>query len=95
MLWATVNNGGAKPPGSHIYETPPLRGSRAPQTDPMVWLARLRRDFPDWAFLFDPWAGVWIAVQGRHRIEMAVTANALHESLGNRRSRRHGKNDAP
>ncbi|HEU5158423.1 MAG TPA: hypothetical protein VFU43_15620 [Streptosporangiaceae bacterium] len=84
MLWATVNDGGAGR-GSHIYQMSPLRGSRR-EAEPMVWLARLRRDFPDWAFLFDPWACVWVAVQGRYRIEMAASAHALHESLENVRS---------
>jgi hypothetical protein len=88
MLWATVNEGSAGS-GSHIRRMSPLRGSHGATTDPMLWLALLRRDFPDWAFLFDPWAGVWMAVQGRYRIEIAATANALHESLrdGSRRSR--------
>jgi hypothetical protein len=87
MLWATVNDGRAGS-GSHIYEMSPLRGSYGPEIDPVLWLARLRRDFPDWAFLFDPWGRVWVAVQGRYRIEMAATAHALHESLGNRHAPR-------
>jgi len=72
--------------GSRIYEMSPLRGSRGSEIDPVLWLARLRQDFPDWAFIFDPWACVWVAVQGRYRIEIAATANALHESLENRRA---------
>ena len=88
MLWARVNEGSARS-GAHIRKMSPLRGSPGPATDPVVWLARLRRDFPDWAFLFDPWASVWLAVQGRYRIEIAATANALHDSLseGNTRPR--------
>jgi hypothetical protein len=69
----------------------PLRGSHGPDSDPVLWLARLRGDFPDWAFLFDPWARVWVAVQGRYRIEIATTANALHESLANRPARTRQK----
>jgi hypothetical protein len=80
MLWATVNEGNARS-GSHIRRMSPLHGSHGPAADPVLWLARLRRDFPDWAFLFDPWASVWMAVRGRYRIEIATTANALHESL--------------
>lgn len=80
MLWATVNEDGAGS-GSHIRRMSPLRGSPESVTDHVFWLARLRRDFPDWAFLFDPWARVWMAVRGRYRIEIAATANALHDSL--------------
>jgi hypothetical protein len=80
VLWAMVNEGSDRF-GSHISEMSRLRGSPEPVTDPVLWLARLRRDFPDWAFLFDPWACVWLAVQGRYRIEIAATANALHDSL--------------
>jgi hypothetical protein len=80
MLWATVNEGSPRS-GSHIREMSQLRGSYGSTADPVLWLARLRRDFPDWAFLFDPWACLWMAVRGRYRIEIAVTANALHESL--------------
>lgn len=87
MSGGTVNNGRARL-RPRVYEMSPPRRSRGPELDPGVWLARLRRDFPDWAFLFDPWAGVWMAVQGRYRIEMAATATALHESLGNRRTNR-------
>jgi hypothetical protein len=90
MSWAPVNDGGAGR-GAHIYEMSPRRGSQGPEIDPVLWLARLRRDFPDWAFLFDPWASVWVAVQGRYRIEIAATADALHESLGNQRAGRRGK----
>ena len=88
MFWATVNEGSVRP-GSHIHEMSPLRGSHQPGTDPVLWLARLRRDFPDWAFLFDPWASVWMAVRGRYQIEIAVTANALHESLSDGHARPH------
>ena len=84
MLWATVNEGSARS-GSHIREMSPLRGSYGPSTDPVLWLARLRRDFPDWAFLFDPWACVWLGVRGRYRTEIAETAGALHESLSDGR----------
>lgn len=80
MLWATVNDGNASS-GGHICRMSPLRGSPGPVADPVLWLARLRRDFPDWAFLFDPWASTWMAVRGRYRIEIAATANALHDSL--------------
>jgi hypothetical protein len=80
MLWATVNEDSARS-GSHIRQMSSLCGSRDPAADPVLWLARLRRDFPDWAFLFDPWAGVWLAVRGRYQTEIAVTAGALHESL--------------
>lgn len=83
MLWATMNDGPAGP-RRHLSEMSPLRGSSGSETDPVQWLARLRRDFPAWAFLFDPWAGIWVAVQGRYRMEIAATANALHESLGKR-----------
>jgi hypothetical protein len=88
MLWATVNEDSPRS-GSHIREMSQLRGSRGPAVDPVLWLARLRRDFPDWAFLFDPWARVWMAVRGRYRIEIAVTADALHESLRDGRARPH------
>ena len=87
MVWATVNDGRTGP-GSHIREMSTPGGSPGQEADPAWWLARLRRDYRDWAFLFDPWARVWVAVQGRYRIEMAATPNALHESLGNRRARR-------
>lgn len=90
MLWATVNDGSARS-GSHIRQMSQLRGSHRQATDPVWWLARLRRDFPDWAFLFDPWACVWLAVRGRYQIEIAVTANALHESLRDGDARPHPK----
>jgi hypothetical protein len=45
------------------------------------WLARLRADFPRWGILFDPWRSTWIAVRGRHDIEVASTAIALHDAL--------------
>jgi hypothetical protein len=93
MLWATANDGQAEP-GRHICEMSPLCGSAITAGDRALWLARLRRDFPDWAFLFDPWARVWVAVQGRYRIQIAATANALHESLVHPQSVRSEINDA-
>ncbi|MFC0037286.1 hypothetical protein [Actinomadura rayongensis] len=46
--------------------------------DPGDWLARLRRDFPHWAFMYDPLASVWVAVRGRARIEVARNPEQLH-----------------
>ncbi|MCO6007104.1 hypothetical protein NE236_19160 [Actinoallomurus purpureus] len=51
------------------------------RTDSAPWLARLRREFPHWGFLHDPFAHAWIAVQGRTRIEVARTAFELHDRL--------------
>ena len=44
-------------------------------------LARLRRDFPNWGFLHDPRASVWVAVRGRDLIEVARTPKALHQLM--------------
>lgn len=49
--------------------------------DPADWLARLRRDFPNWGFLHDPRASAWVAVRGRDRIEVARTPNSLHQLM--------------
>jgi hypothetical protein len=49
--------------------------------DPADWLARLRRNVPNWGFLHDPRASVWVAVRGRDRIEVALTPNALHQLM--------------
>jgi hypothetical protein len=85
MAWVAANDEGAGYGGAPLHRTSPRRtAARGADVGQVLWLARLRRDFPDWAFLFDPWACVWVAVQGRYRIEMAVTADALHESLRNR-----------
>ncbi|HEX6472118.1 MAG TPA: hypothetical protein VF069_23705 [Streptosporangiaceae bacterium] len=92
MAWATANDGGGRSGGAHLRRMSPRRtAARRADVEQVLWLARLRRDFPDWAFLFDPWACVWVAVQGRYRIEMAATANALHESLRNQRAGRTEK----
>ncbi|GAA4632289.1 hypothetical protein GCM10023196_065090 [Actinoallomurus vinaceus] len=50
-------------------------------TDATPWLARLRREFPRWGFIHDPFARVWIAVRGRDRTEVAATAFELRERL--------------
>ncbi|WP_433174750.1 hypothetical protein [Actinoallomurus sp. CA-150999] len=50
-------------------------------TEAAPWLARLRGEFPHWGFIHDPFAGVWIAVRGRGRTEVAATAFELRERL--------------
>lgn len=44
-------------------------------------LAPLRSAFPQWGIIHDPFTGLWIAVRGRTRIEVAPTAAALYERL--------------
>ncbi|MEV0403288.1 hypothetical protein [Actinoallomurus sp. NPDC050550] len=55
--------------------------------DATMWLARLRAEFPRWGFLFDPWRWIWIAVRGRHQIEVARTAIELRDVLHGRHPR--------
>jgi hypothetical protein len=55
--------------------------------DPVDWLARLRRDFPNWGFLYDPRASLWVGVRGRDRIEMARTPSSLHQLMEARGAR--------
>lgn len=38
-----------------------------------VWLDRLRRGFPGWVALFDPFASVWVAGKGRERYVTGAT----------------------
>lgn len=44
----------AEPDGLRVEESPP---------PPEVILARLRRQFPNWAILHDPHTGVWTALR--------------------------------
>lgn len=60
-------------------------GIRIATLDPTAWLARLRTEFPHWAFFYDPWASAWIAVRGRLGIEVAATAIELRDAIGARR----------
>ncbi|MEV5748556.1 hypothetical protein AB0L00_12120 [Actinoallomurus sp. NPDC052308] len=79
---------------SAIGDLPPGRGAvtrvdrvafgRAP--DPVwearwVWLHRLRREFPGWIALFDPFASVWVAVRGRQGYVTGATAYELRDRL--------------
>ncbi|MEV5754900.1 hypothetical protein AB0L00_44465 [Actinoallomurus sp. NPDC052308] len=50
-------------------------------TDPALWLARLRREFPHWGILHDPFASAWIAVRGRAHLEVTRTAFELRDRL--------------
>lgn len=50
-----------------------------------VWLHRLRREFPGWVALFDPFASVWVAVRGRQECVTAATAYELRDRLAARR----------
>jgi hypothetical protein len=45
------------------------------------WLDRLRREFPGWIALFDPFASVWVAVRGRHGYVAGATAHELRDRL--------------
>ncbi|GAA4628380.1 hypothetical protein GCM10023196_044450 [Actinoallomurus vinaceus] len=46
-----------------------------------VWLDRLRREFPGWVALFDPFASVWVAVRGREAYVTGATAYELRDRL--------------
>lgn len=61
--------------------------ARPYEADAAMWLARLRAEFPRWGFLFDPWRRSWIAVRGRHQIEVARTAIELRDVLHGRHPR--------
>lgn len=61
--------------------------ARSYEVDATMWLARLRAEFPRWGFLFDPWRWIWIAVRGRHQIEVARTAIELRDVLHGRHPR--------
>ncbi|MCO5993739.1 hypothetical protein [Actinoallomurus rhizosphaericola] len=50
-----------------------------------VWLHRLRREFPEWVALFDPFASVWVAVRGRREYVTGATAHELRDRLYARR----------
>jgi hypothetical protein len=57
------------------------------------WLGRLRAEFPEWGFLFDPFAGVWVGVRGRWRTEVAVTGIELYERLKAQRPKKGGDSE--
>jgi hypothetical protein len=76
-------------PRPHLQEPNTRVDSALPQSyevDAGMWLARLRAEFPRWGVLFDPWRSSWVAVRGRHQIEVAPTAIALRDALDARRS---------
>lgn len=56
-------------------------GSSVAASDAVATLARLRADFPHWAFLYDPWAYAWIGVRGKLRIEVTASASELREAI--------------
>lgn len=60
-----------------------MRGDRPGMSggEAAPWAAVLRAAFPRWGILHDPFAGVWVAVRGRTRIEVAPTPAALYERL--------------
>lgn len=68
-------------PGADTRVAPVLPYPRPHGADAGAWLARLRTEFPRWGILFDPWRSTWIAVRGRHEIEVASTAIALRDAL--------------
>jgi hypothetical protein len=58
--------------------------------DPAPGLKRLRATFPDWGFLYDPFAFRWIAVHGQRTIITADTPEDLATCVGHHEV--HGSN---
>ncbi|GAA0372652.1 hypothetical protein GCM10010151_73260 [Actinoallomurus spadix] len=71
------------------HEPGPRRGDLG-GTDPALWLARLRREFPRWGILHDPFAPAWIAVRGRAQMEVTRTAFELRDRLRSHSGRPDG-----
>jgi hypothetical protein len=75
---------GWRPGNDPVTRVDQVAFGRAP--DPVwetrwVWLDRLRREFPGWIALFDPFASVWVAVRRRDGYVAAATAYELHDRL--------------
>lgn len=48
--------------------------AKRPLNSAPEWLAALRRAYPDWAILHDPWHNVWFAVRGSNGFARAASA---------------------